>query len=1392
MDIPEESQENGREATESESGPKVSFYLGDDQVINRSETDSPVIGLTPWDAMEMKPKVIAGICAMSKKSHSKPMREIIKRLEKFECISILIFDENMILNDPVESWPECDSLISFFSSGFPLEKAIAYAKLRKPLVINDLEAQYSLLDRRKVYKILSEEGIAVPRFTILDRDYTSEVYLQESDDSLEVNGMTFHKPFVEKPVSAEDHNVFIYYPSSAGGGSQRLFRKIGSRSSVYSSESKLRTKGSYIYEEFMPTDGTDVKVYTVGPDYAHAEARKSPALDGKVERDSEGKEVRYPVILSNHEKLIARKVCMAFKQTVCGFDLLRANGKSYVCDVNGFSFVKNSKKYYDDCAKILGNMIMRELAPKYNIPWQMFTLEEELPYVPTQEGTMMELRCVIAVIRHGDRTPKQKMKMEVKHPKFFKLFDKYGGFEKGKLKLKRPKQLQEVLDVARYLLEELKRQVHRNQAQIQERESKLEQLKAVLEMYGHFSGINRKVQLKYQANGKPRHSSSEDDLSSTAHIGHLSADGKGDPSLLLILKWGGELTPAGRVQAEELGRAFRCIYPGGQGDYAGFPGCGLLRLHSTYRHDLKIYASDEGRVQMTAAAFTKGMLALEGELTPILVQMVKSAHTNGLLDHEKEESASIQGKVKSKLYEMFAKNRDLTGKDKQELNMTNSTSLATSIDFIRNPVYRCEKVYSLIQALNKQIRAVLEDPEASSEIVLYHNESLDLMLRRWAKLEKDFKLKSGIFDITKIPDIYDCIKYDMMHNYSIKSLGFDKMDDLYINAQALADIIVPQEYGISPEEKLDIGAGICTPLLRKIHSDLNKINNEDETTFRLNPNYSDGVLSPGRQVRTRLYFTSESHIHSLLSCLKYGGLCDYKDDPQWRRALDYIDAVKELNYMTQIVLMLYEDPSKDATSDDRYRVELHFSPGAKGCENADSDDLPCCTGYRSASRTGDASPAEPTSDDEIYFKVPATSDSMPSVICHRSDTTPQVSLGSLNNGTQRPNGKLETDGEKMDLHPGATVTDDHLAMPLSRGSTGNLGLLQEEDESGEQQIYTEEEAPARLEAPTRYGCHLPMEGPLITWEFLGPMTQVYLYLGNRLLHLFPNFNVRHGIYNACDLLPTCTTNAFLEYLRRSPHKGIPGLDSQIQVASIQSLETLHNCLSLTQFEDFLERLTKDGSKTPEIRTPRSSFQLNRFTPRRVLPTQLSFSNRDFDFSSAGTSKSSSCVSSGLPSPTEHKNTDISQLIDFDGGLLMSRLHEKRSRDPPSSSQPPEIIKEGEIPVKTSPDGNTSEDDTTLCEDVSKRNSSDSTLIDSNQCSNESFTMDTTASCEKLTPDAMDCGKSTDNSTSNDKSIEISTSPTPDTQYEKSTQDSTSYEKSTQDKTPYEKSNMDTS
>ncbi|XP_008525883.1 inositol hexakisphosphate and diphosphoinositol-pentakisphosphate kinase 2 isoform X20 [Equus asinus] len=875
-------------------------------------------------------QIVVGICSMAKKSKSKPMKEILERISLFKYITVVVFEEDVILNEPVENWPLCDCLISFHSKGFPLDKAVAYAKLRNPFVINDLNMQYLIQDRREVYSILQAEGILLPRYAILNRDPNNpkECNLIEGEDHVEVNGEVFQKPFVEKPVSAEDHNVYIYYPTSAGGGSQRLFRKIGSRSSVYSPESNVRKTGSYIYEEFMPTDGTDVKVYTVGPDYAHAEARKSPALDGKVERDSEGKEVRYPVILNAREKLIAWKVCLAFKQTVCGFDLLRANGQSYVCDVNGFSFVKNSMKYYDDCAKILGNIVMRELAPQFHIPWSIPLEAEDIPIVPTTSGTMMELRCVIAVIRHGDRTPKQKMKMEVRHQKFFDLFEKCDGYKSGKLKLKKPKQLQEVLDIARQLLMELGQN---NDSEIEENKSKLEQLKTVLEMYGHFSGINRKVQLTYLPHGCPKTSSEEEDSR------------REEPSLLLVLKWGGELTPAGRVQAEELGRAFRCMYPGGQGDYAGFPGCGLLRLHSTYRHDLKIYASDEGRVQMTAAAFAKGLLALEGELTPILVQMVKSANMNGLLDSDSDSLSSCQQRVKARLHEILQKDRDFTAEDYEKLTPSGSISLIKSMHLIKNPVKTCDKVYSLIQSLTSQIRHRMEDPK-SSDIQLYHSETLELMLRRWSKLEKDFKTKNGRYDISKIPDIYDCIKYDVQHNGSLK---LENTMELYRLSKALADIVIPQEYGITKAEKLEIAKGYCTPLVRKIRSDLQRTQ-DDDTVNKLHPVYSRGVLSPERHVRTRLYFTSESHVHSLLSILRYGALCNESKDEQWKRAMDYLNVVNELNYMTQIVIMLYEDPNKDLSSEERFHVELHFSPGAKGCE--EDKNLPSGYGYRPASR----------------------------------------------------------------------------------------------------------------------------------------------------------------------------------------------------------------------------------------------------------------------------------------------------------------------------------------------------------------------------------------------------------------------------------------------------------
>ncbi|KAL5149926.1 Inositol hexakisphosphate and diphosphoinositol-pentakisphosphate kinase VIP1 [Glycine soja] len=606
---------------------------------------------------------------------------------------VIHFGDKVILEEPIESWPVCDCLIAFYSSGYPLEKAEAYAALRKIsglllkftayidccigfcFSVMRASAQLAYVSAEAMErggmlgskcKRLEMFGIPVPRYALVIRDapYQQLDYFIEEEDFVEVHGMRFFKPFVEKPVD--------------GGSSLFGGNPVGNRSSEFHPEvRRVRREGSYIYEEFMPTGGTDVKVYTVGPEYAHAEARKSPVVDGVVMRNLDGKEslcickgkaaynipppylriakslwamgyeVRYPVLLTPAEKEMARDVCIAFSQAVCGFDLLRSQGRSYVCDVNGWSFVKNSYKYYDDSACVLRKMLLDAKAPHLSsaipptLPWKVNELVQ--PSEPlTRQGSGIngsfgdseELRCVIAVIRHGDRTPKQKVKLKITEEKLLNLMLKYnGGRPRSETKLKSAVQLQDLLDATRMLVPRTRPDRESDsEAEDVEHAEKLRQVKAVLEEGGHFSGIYRKVQLKplkwvkvTKGNGEVEEQPVE---------------------ALMVLKYGGVLTHAGRKQAEELGRYFRNkMYPG--------EGTGLLRLHSTYRHDLKIYSSDEGRVQMSAAAFAKGLLDLEGQLTPILVSLVSKDYS--MLDGLENASSEMK-EAKAWLNEIITSN----------------------------------------------------------------------------------------------------------------------------------------------------------------------------------------------------------------------------------------------------------------------------------------------------------------------------------------------------------------------------------------------------------------------------------------------------------------------------------------------------------------------------------------------------------------------------------------------------------------------------------------------------------------------------------------------------------------------------------------------------------------
>jgi inositol-hexakisphosphate/diphosphoinositol-pentakisphosphate 1-kinase len=865
-----------------------------------------------------------------------------------------------------------DYLISFYSDGFPLDKAIAYAKARKPFCVNDVPMQKILWDRRLCLNLLGSIGVPTPKRLEISRDggpkiLTPEVSkhvkeisgisldayeagkstaprkveLLDDGDILSVDGALLKKPFVEKPISGEDHNIIIFFPRSSGGGARKLFRKIGNKSSEYDPNLTVpraitEPEGSFIYEQFMRVDNAeDVKAYTVGPTYCHAETRKSPVVDGVVRRNTHGKEVRYVTELTPDEKEIASKISTAFGQRVCGFDFLRASGKSYVIDVNGWSFVKDNDDYYDHCATIMKEMFIKERlrrggiapalpspSPSENDPLSsrsgkdkdltqggltpslskssvvlpstadgrrsqdsrhsdsrslvgnplsksdraLASKTQMLPPPPPTESLLAstpstapstasaspslrqgvtsnpeedentlppppppkhswKLKGMVSVIRHADRTPKQKYKFTFHTEPFIELLR---GHQ------------EEVLLIGEAALGSVLQAVDAAMKAGVEDRGKLKSLRNVLVRKGGWAGT--KVQIKPMfrkkpaevmppvVEQKPQEWKGEFGVDSTAVAeGNVSPPKEYSPrlppkrhdslsgvtmsritaaedglvldKLQLIVKWGGEPTHSARYQAQELGENMRND---------------LMLLNRDVLDEVHVYSSSERRVTTSAQIWAASFLD-QKDLPEDFITIRKD-----LLDDSnaaKDEMDKVKKKLKGLLRKGNERPPQFAWPDKMPEPSEVQTRVVQLMNFHRKVMqYNYGKLYggavTSLSAIShpagekhsgegstSSLASSLSQANAVNNIQSRWccGEDAELFRERWEKLFAEF-CDGDKVDPSKISELYDTMKFDALHNRQFLEWVFTPPKHILEEEYGPAKDVKPTEEGKPLEE----------------------------------------------------------------------------------------------------------------------------------------------------------------------------------------------------------------------------------------------------------------------------------------------------------------------------------------------------------------------------------------------------------------------------------------------------------------------------------------------------------------------------------------------------------------------------------------------------------------
>lgn len=397
--------------------------------------------------------------------------------------------------------------------------------------------------------------------------------------------------------------------------------------------------------------------------------------------------------------------------------------------------------------------------------WRLSPILEPRPSIGTAFENTWRLKGFLVVFRHADRTPKQKMKFTFKSQPFVDLL----GGSTEEVILRQEHQLKLVATATAKAIE----------IGSESRENLLP-LKEILDNKSSLPGT--KVQLK------PTFSK---------HDGKLQ-------KLQLIVKWGGEFTHAALHQSRDLGDNMRKD---------------IIIMNRQLLDNVKIYTSSERRVRATADVFASSFL----NTTEIPKDMLVTS--KALLD-DSNAAKEPMDRAKAELRELL-----------EEGNQAYMTDYQWPAD-MPEPRIIVDKVIATLTRMRETMRKNWTEMDVEHIQARWCcNETANLFRERWEKLFKEScDVEKDRWDPSKVSELHDSLKYDALHNRPFLETIFvdprakvgeerslDELKDLYKMASALFDLIAPQEYGVTPEEKLEIGLLTSLPLLRKILSDLEDI-----------------------------------------------------------------------------------------------------------------------------------------------------------------------------------------------------------------------------------------------------------------------------------------------------------------------------------------------------------------------------------------------------------------------------------------------------------------------------------------------------------------------------------------------------------------------------------------